>query len=143
MNNQDNHKSLGQLISTKRQAQGLTQFDLAEQLRVSDQAVSKWERNLSRPSLKVVSKLMSILTISDKELVDAQRTTPSHYKALQLFGKYLTFVVLVVVIVLSIATATLLVLDKIDLRNAVIMIGVSVAGIAIVMFDLADDRNDF
>ena len=37
----------GQLIRTLRKKRGLTQLVLAEQLGVSDKAVSKWERGVS------------------------------------------------------------------------------------------------
>lgn len=139
----ENYKSLGHLISAKRRARGLTQFDLAEQLRVSDQAVSKWERNLSRPSLRVTNKLVSVLTISDKEFTDAQRATPSRYKVLQQLSTYLTFGLIVTAIVLAIVATTLLILEQIELRNAVIMIGISVVGVAVVLFDVVDDKNAF
>ena len=43
-----NHKTMGEVISTRRKESGMTQNDLAEKMGVTDKAVSKWERNLSR-----------------------------------------------------------------------------------------------
>lgn len=42
----DNEKmtKIGELISELRKSKGMTQKDLAEQLGVTDKAVSKWER---------------------------------------------------------------------------------------------------
>lgn len=143
MSTQDNITSLGQLINGKRRDKGLTQFELAEQLQVTDQAVSKWERNLSRPSLRVTNKLTSLLDISDAELTSAQQATPSHYRILQSFSTYMTFGLMVTTLVLAIVATVLLVLEQIDLRNAVIMLGLAVVGIAVIVFDVIDEKNEF
>lgn len=41
-------RKTGQLIAARRKELGLTQKQLAGQLNVSDRAVSKWERGISR-----------------------------------------------------------------------------------------------
>lgn len=143
MSAQENHTSLGQLINSKRRAQGLTQSELAEQLRVSDQAVSKWERNLSRPGLRVTNKLMTVLDISDDELATAQQATPSHYRVIQVFDAYMTFGLMVAAMVLAIVATVLLILEQIELRNAVIMIGMAVVGVSVILFDVVDDKSSF
>ena len=38
------NKSMGEMISTRRKEKGMTQKDLADQLNLTDKAVSKWER---------------------------------------------------------------------------------------------------
>lgn len=45
----DNEKmeKIGKFISELRKSKGLTQKDLAEQMGVTDKAVSKWERGVS------------------------------------------------------------------------------------------------
>lgn len=43
----DNTKT-GALIRERRKEKGLTQRELAERLHVTDRAVSKWERGVSR-----------------------------------------------------------------------------------------------
>lgn len=42
------------LVTARRKARGLTQRQLAEQLHVSDKAVSKWERALSLPDIELL-----------------------------------------------------------------------------------------
>ena len=44
-----NLSKIGQFISRRRMAMGLTQAQLAERLNVTDKAVSKWERGKSLP----------------------------------------------------------------------------------------------
>ena len=63
-------KSIGDVISTNRRKQNLTQRALAAQLNVSDKAVSKWERDISRPDISLLPKLAQILNISVTELLD-------------------------------------------------------------------------
>lgn len=143
MNTHDKHTSLGHLIASKRRTLGLTQSDIAEQLRVSDQAVSKWERNLSRPSLRVTNSLKPLLDITEEELKNAQLATPSHYRILHVFSSYMTFGLMLTALVLAIVATVLLILEQIDPRNAVIMLGLSAVGIAIILFDVVDDKKEF
>lgn len=46
-----NLSKIGQFISRRRMAMGLTQAQLAERLNVTDKAVSKWERGKSLPDV--------------------------------------------------------------------------------------------
>ena len=51
----------GNLIRTLRQRRGLTQKTLAEQIGVSDKAVSKWERSCRLPDPALLSSLAEAL----------------------------------------------------------------------------------
>ena len=42
------NKSMGEIISTLRKEKGMTQKELADMLNITDKAVSKWEREISR-----------------------------------------------------------------------------------------------
>ena len=50
-----NQEKIGKFISTMRKKKDLTQEQLAEKLNVSKNAVSKWERGLFMPSIKIFS----------------------------------------------------------------------------------------
>ena len=63
------HKSLGERIKYHRKRLGLTQEQLAERMRVSAQAVSKWENNLSCPDISVLPELADVFGISLDELM--------------------------------------------------------------------------
>ena len=61
--------TLGKRITTNRKRLGLTQDQLAEQLGITAQAVSKWENDLSCPDISILPKLADIFGISIDELL--------------------------------------------------------------------------
>jgi len=52
---------IGEVILHLRKERGMTQRELAEQLCVTDKAVSKWERGLGCPDISLLSKLSRTL----------------------------------------------------------------------------------
>lgn len=54
---------LSELIKNKRNELGLTQFQLAEKLGVSDDAVSKWERGKGEPDAKILPDIADALQL--------------------------------------------------------------------------------
>lgn len=53
----------GALIRRLRRELGLTQYQLAERLGVSDKAVSKWERGLGSPEVSTLPQLSQVLGV--------------------------------------------------------------------------------
>ena len=64
----------GNLIAYCRKEKGLTQANLAEQLGVSDRAVSKWETGRSLPDADNMLELSRILGITVDELLKGEKT---------------------------------------------------------------------
>ncbi len=64
-------QTMGEMIADLRRARGMTQAALAQQMHVTDKAVSKWERNLSCPDVKTIPQLAQILGVSVEELMTA------------------------------------------------------------------------
>ncbi len=56
-----NEMQVGQTIAALRKAKGMTQKDLAQQLHVTDKAVSKWERGINFPELSLMEPLATVL----------------------------------------------------------------------------------
>ena len=52
----------------------LTQLQLADQLGITDKAISKWERGLAMPDTSVMVQLCSILNISVDELLSGEKS---------------------------------------------------------------------
>ena len=61
--------SIGETITRKRKALGMTQKDLAEMLTVSFQAVSKWETDASHPDVELLPALAEVLETTVDALV--------------------------------------------------------------------------
>ena len=66
-------KSIGTLIAALRRANGLTQKQLADQLGVSDKAVSRWERDESLPDLTLLPVIADLFHITVDELLRGER----------------------------------------------------------------------
>ena len=69
---------IGRFIAGRRRAQGLTQARLAEQLGITDRAVSKWERGLSLPDASIMLELCRLLQISVNDLLCGEVVTMEH-----------------------------------------------------------------
>ena len=68
-------------LNSLRMSHGLSQKDLADQLGVSNKAVSKWENAVAMPSLPQLIKLSDILDISIDELIKpAKKDNKNIYK---------------------------------------------------------------
>ncbi len=65
-------RMIGSLICRLRKEQQLTQRQLAEQLCVSDKAVSKWERGLGCPDVSLLPDLARLLGIELEGLLSGQ-----------------------------------------------------------------------
>jgi transcriptional regulator with XRE-family HTH domain len=77
----ENFSKMAQFISELRKEKNLTQKELAEQLGVTDKAVSKWERGLSCPDISLLSKLSQVLGITTSELLNGEKAEPSSPEA--------------------------------------------------------------
>lgn len=73
----ENFSKMARFISELRKEKKLTQKELAEQLGVTDKAVSKWERGLSCPDISLLSKLSRLLGITTSELLNGEKAEPS------------------------------------------------------------------
>lgn len=61
--------NIGEKITKLRKEKGLTQLQLAEQLNISDKAVSKWESGKGDPSLEMLSSLSDFFNCSIDYLI--------------------------------------------------------------------------
>ena len=58
----------GEKLSAARKAKGFSQEELAAKIKVSRQAISKWETNSAQPETANILKLCEVLEISPNEL---------------------------------------------------------------------------
>ena len=74
------NKTMGRRIAARRKERNMTQKHLADQLSVTDRAVSRWERGVGAPEVSLFPLLASALQISTDELLGstppAKETVP-------------------------------------------------------------------
>jgi transcriptional regulator with XRE-family HTH domain len=71
-----NTRIVGAYISQLRKEKNLTQAELAEQLNISHQAVSKWENGIALPDTETLLLLARIFHVSIEELLSGGKTGP-------------------------------------------------------------------
>ena len=116
-------KTMGDVISNRRKEKGMTQLELATKMNITDKAVSKWERNLSCPDVNSISKLAETLGIPVEELLNAKKFESPNQKPAEIVSLILKAIPLA----MGIAVVVLSVLDKIDTKSSLIMLGVGLA----------------
>ena len=65
---------IGKFIAECRKQKNLSQLQLAERLGITDKAISKWERGISKPNTSIMLELCEILGISVNELLNGEKT---------------------------------------------------------------------
>lgn len=71
--------TIGETIRALRLERAITQEQLAEQLKVSAPAVSKWERGEAYPDITLVPKLAELLGVSTDRLFGIDQTADTAY----------------------------------------------------------------
>ena len=130
-------KSIGETIASLRKKKGMTQNELAEKMNVTDKAVSKWERDLSCPDINTISKLADILDVSVEELLKAKKKDNSNTKMKDL----LNLIFRAVALAMGIAVVVLNILNQIDVKSSIIMLGIGIVSIAIYLLDNKEKDN--
>lgn len=72
-----NYEKTGALIARRRGELGLTQKALADQLNLSDRAVSRWERGLGFPDISLIEPLADALGLTVLELLHGEQEPPT------------------------------------------------------------------
>ncbi len=78
----------GATVKKLREAKGLTQSQLAEQIGVSSKAVSKWETGKGLPDISLIEPLSEALGVSVMELMSGEPVTNRNTSANILFSKF-------------------------------------------------------
>ncbi len=68
-----NDYKFGEYVYDKRKAMGISQEQLANLLKVSDKAVSKWENGKAKPHTDTLKKLASLFNVSIDELLQLKK----------------------------------------------------------------------
>lgn len=114
-------KTTGEIISSIRREKGFTQKELAEQLRVTDKAVSKWERDVALPDINTLPKLAKILDITIEELINAK---PQKTNKLKKVDFYIDLILKVIPLAMGIAVVVTSILGELSVRSGFTMLGI-------------------
>ena len=121
-------KTLGTIITELRKQHGMTQLELAEKMGVTDKAVSKWERDLSCPDINSIPNLAEILGVSVEELMqvkkEAEAPVSKGAEVMEIAPK-------AVAMAMGIAVTVLTILDELDVKSGMIMLGIGLACVGI------------
>ena len=123
-------QTLGQKIAELRKAKNMTQLELANQLNITDKAVSKWERDISCPDINTFPKLAEILEVSVDELLQANSPKEEKKEKEDIVGLVLKAVPLA----LGVAVAVLSSFGQIDWNDAAGLLGIAVVALSIKNF---------
>lgn len=67
-----NYEKIGLFLQNKRKTYGLTQKQLAEYLNITFQAVSRWEKGLSIPSIDILQDLSQLFNVSVDQILKGE-----------------------------------------------------------------------
>ena len=125
-------QTLGATIAALRKERGMTQLELANQMGVTDKAVSKWERDLSFPDAASLPKLAETLGVSVDELMlgkpagSAAEVSP----ALSETARLVPLILQGVALAMGVAVTVLSALHQLDTEAAFPMLGLGLACLA-------------
>ncbi len=69
-----NQEKMGKFIAQLREEFGLTQKEVGNQLGVTDNSVSKWERGINAPDISTLTDLAAIFHVTVQELLNGERS---------------------------------------------------------------------
>ena len=116
--------TLGARIAELRKQHGMTQLELADKMGVTDKAVSKWERDLSCPDINSIPNLAGILGVSVEELLlikkEAEVPVSKAAEIMEIAPR-------AVAMAMGIAVTVLTILDALDIKSGMILLGIGLA----------------
>ena len=121
-------KTLGTMIAELRKEHGMTQLELAEKMGVTDKAVSKWERDLSCPDVNSLPNLAQILGVSVEELMQIKKEADTPVSKV---SEIMEIAPKAVAMAMGIAVAVLTVLNEMDVKSGMAMLGIGLACVGI------------
>lgn len=124
-------QTMGEIICTLRKEKGMTQKDLAEQVGVTDKAVSKWERNLSCPDISSIPQLAEILGVGVETLMDV---TPKAEEEKTSVAQTIDLILKAVPLAMGVAVVALSAIGQMEAKDAVGLLGVGLFCLALRQF---------
>lgn len=131
------NKTLGTMISSLRKDKGMTQLQLANLMNVTDKAVSKWERDISCPDINSLPKLAEVLDISVDDLVQSKNNVDSNSS--KSIKEIINIIFKAIPLAMGVAVAVMSILNAIDVKEAVMLLGIGLASAGIALLNIKGD----
>lgn len=122
------NRTIGEMISNRRKEKQMTQKELADQLNITDKAVSKWERDLSFPDTATIPKLAEILDLSVEELLNGKTATVEKESSVE---KITDLIIKVIPVAMGVAVTVLSVLGELEMKDGFTLLGIGMTCIGI------------
>lgn len=132
----DNRK-MGNLISDLRRQKSMTQKDLADQLNVTDKAVSKWERGICCPDIGTIPELAELLGISSEELLDMKKSTGDGSPMHKLDSIHMMIIIVFKAVGLAMGIAALVtsIIGQVSQKSQIFMLAIAAVCFGLVQID--------
>lgn len=125
--------TLGATIAALRKERGMTQAELAEQLYVTDKAVSKWERGLSCPDMAALPKLAEALSVPLDTLMFAGGYAGATPHAAGVVNRMIGLVLNALAVAMGVAATALSILGEVDLQSLGSLLGIGLFCVSVVL----------
>jgi len=125
---------MGARIAALRKEKGMTQLALAQQMNVTDKAVSKWERDKAAPDIHSIPRLAELLGTMPDALLSGT-SPPAQVKEPGEAHKIIRLILRVIPLAMGVATAVLAAIGQIDLRDVAILLGIGLACVGVYLLD--------
>lgn len=134
-------QSFGSVIQALRKQRGMTQLDLARTMGVTDKAVSKWERDLSLPDVSSLPRLAETLGVTVDELLQAKTAAEKDPdSSREKVGALVELVLKAVALAMGVGVTALTVMDEVEPRNALGLLGIGLSCLALAQLARGDER---
>lgn len=133
-------ETFGNMVVALRKEKGMTQLELAEQMGVTDKAVSKWERDLSFPDVSSIPKLAEILGVSVDELMQVKAESKEEPIKNDI-DEIVDVAFKGVALAMGIAVVVLSIMKQIEMDSAITMLGIGLTSLAISSFPKKENNE--
>ncbi|MDR2753592.1 MAG: helix-turn-helix domain-containing protein [Oscillospiraceae bacterium] len=132
-------QTMGKQIAELRKDKGMTQLELAQQMHVTDKAVSKWECDKAAPDVHSLPKLAALLGTTTDALLAAVATPVAATPKTSEVWYIIRLILRAVALAMGVATVVLSLLKEIDLPDAVTMLGIGMVCLAVYTLEQKED----
>ena len=132
-------QTMGARIAALRKEKGMTQLALAQQMNVTDKAVSKWERDKAAPDIHSFPKLAQLLGTTTDALLSTVALSSEPAKDMGEVHRIIALILRAIPLAMGVATVVLAILGELDLETAATLLGIGMTCLSIYLLDRKEE----